>query len=853
MGYRYEMIEYSDGFPIKLIVHSVDGVESHWHNEMEILLILKGTVDIRIGDRQYRLKEDDIIVINRNEIHSTNRTEEDNILLALQVDTKTYDTFHPQFSKMQFHCKSFLYSEDEQEPYNILRQRLAEIAWEFNKKGEGYQLRIASIVHAIGAFLMLSCDYSLAGDGKGDLTEDDLAALQRIVDYIDQNLHRKITLKELAEREHVNYYYLSHFIKNKLGISFQEYLNSARLNKAVSMLLSTNKTIIDITDECGFASTNAFGKLFREQYNCSPTEYRDWYINKPYRGRETISTKEGEMRSRTYLDFDRDTALEKLFEYLEISDKSQMDHSIVGSTTGSILADASTAGTEFEHYWRKLTTFSRASEGLRGKWQSQLKELQRDAGFEYIRFHGIFNDEMMVYNTGPNGKVVYNWSYVDELFDFFMKVGIKPFVELGFMPSELKTSDKTMFWWGANISPPRDIALWTDLVQDFIVHCVDRYGLDEVESWYFEVWNEPELENVFWVGGQEEYFKFYKDTTFAIKEISPDLKVGGPAISYQAETVNTWLEDFLDYCNENNIPLDFVSFHIYPERYMMDEAYEKMLEHGTEEDLQGAWLNIKRIYADENNTYDTINSAVEKIEKHLPYRPEIHITEWNASAYGRNLIHDTSYVATFIIDNVLKCAGTVDSIGYWTFTDIMEETKAGISHFHGGFGLINKDGLKKPSYYAYYLLSKLGDRVIAQGEDYIVTKRGDDIQILAYNFAYFDDLFLNGDVSALSETERYLVFEEKPTKEIEIDLSGLEGRYKVTRYVLNREHGSVFDKWVEMGAPENMTEEELESLKGQATPNMSVEYVEVEGTYKTKAYLPVHGVEFIMLENVFSK
>lgn len=853
MGGWYEIVKYSEGFPPKLIVHSVDGFKTHWHNEMEILLVLEGSVELRLGDRQYRLKQDDIILINGNELHNTSRTEEDNILLVLQIDPKIYDTFYPQFPKMQFHCQSFLYSEDEQARFNILRQQLAEIAWEFNKKGEGYQLRIASIVHAIGANLMGNFEYVFIDDSKKELAQEDLATLQRIIDYIDQNLHRRITLKEIAEKEHINYYYLSHFIKNKMGISFQEYLNNARLDRAVRSLLSTNNTIIDIADECGFASTNAFSKLFRQRYDCSPTEYRNKYANKLNRGRKTISTLEGEERSRTYLDFDREIAFKKLFEYLETSDRDAIDYGMSGRHDRYIFADASSKGTEFEHYWRKLTTFSRATEGLRGKWQSQLRELQRDVGFEYIRFHGIFNDEMMVYNIDPSGEVVYNWSYVDELFDFFMEIGIKPFIELGFMPSELRTSDKTMFWWRANISPPSDIRLWTDLVQNFIVHCIDRYGLKEVKSWYFEVWNEPELENVFWTGGQEEYFKFYRETAFVIKKISVDLKVGGPAISHQAETVNTWLEDFLDYCSENNVPLDFVSFHIYPERYMMSEEHERILEFGTEEELQEAWLNIKRIYADEDNTYDTIISALEKVEKHLPYTPEIHITEWNASAYGRNLIHDTSYVATFIIDNVLKCAGTVDSIGYWTFTDIMEETKAGISHFHGGFGLINKDGLKKPSYYAYYLLSKLGDRIIAQGEDYIVTKSKDDIQILAYNFAYFDDLFLNGDVSALSETERYLVFEEKPTIEIEIDLSGLNGRYKVTRYMLNREHGSVFDKWVEMGAPENMTEEELEFLKGQATPKMSVEYVEVEGTYKTKAYLPVHGVELITLEKAFSK
>ena len=192
--------------------------------------------------------------------------------------------------------------------------------------------------------------------------------------------------------------------------------------------------------------------------------------------------------------------------------------------------------------------------------------------------------------------------------------------------------------------------------------------------------------------------------------------------------------------------------------------------------------------------------------------------------------------------------GQVNSLGYWTFTDIMEEFKAGISHFHGGFGLINKDGLKKPGYFAYYLLSKLGEEIIQQGEEYIATKNNEDIQILAYNFAYFDELFMNGDTSALTNENRYLVYEDKPLKEVKINVLGLSGPYKVTRYKLNRAHGSVFDEWIKIGAPENMTKEELDYLKGVARPKISVDYIDIDGDFSQVSSIPVHGVELVILE-----
>ncbi len=257
---------------------------------------------------------------------------------------------------------------------------------------------------------------------------------------------------------------------------------------------------------------------------------------------------------------------------------------------------------------------------------------------------------------------------------------------------------------------------------------------------------------------------------------------------------------------------------------------------------------VKKIYHGENNTFNTLNTINNKILEILNYKPEIHVTEWNASSSNGNLIHDTSYVAAFIIKNVLQCIGNTNSLGYWTFTDLMEEQKLGISSFHGGFGLINKEGLKKASYYGYYLLSKLGDRIIEREEDYIVTKKDDSIQILAYNYAFFDELFLYGDVSALTHKDRYSIYENKPLKEIEFTLNGLEGDYKITSYKLNKEHGSVYDEWIKLGAPENMHLEEIGYLQGISKPKMEIRELKLKGRYKDRINIPVHGAELIILE-----
>lgn len=852
MQYFYEVIKNDEIFPMKAFIHSINGIEMHWHNEMEIILVLQGSVNIRVGNEVYFLMENDLILINSNEIHNTSKTNEENMLLALQVSPEYYSAYYPRFNKIIFDCKSFLYGKEEQKRFDMIRHYMAQIVWELNKKRKGYQLIVGSEIHLLAAYLINNFNYYFIEDKKAASINKDIKRLQSIISYINENLDEDVTLQKIADREQLNVYYISHFIQKKMGMSFQRYLNSIRLDKAVNLLSNTNKTITEISYASGFPSTKAFNKGFKDTYGCSPTEYRKENVLFPSNGRKNKNVDFDNKKSKTYLDVDRKAALKKLFTYLKTDNGIQDNDMMTTDTREPISVDAMEKGVHYHPYWKKLITFGRASEGLRKGWQNQLEELQNEIGFQYIRFHGIFSDDMMVCNFDEKASIIYNWSYVDELFDFFKRVNIKPFIELGFMPSEIKRRNETTFWWKANISQPRDIKLWTDLVVEFIKHCVNRYGLKEVETWYFEVWNEPDLEHVFWIGGKEEYFEFYRQTALAVKSISDKLKVGGPSITHQALLDNTWFEDFLIYCKENNVPLDFVSLHIYPESYSSKKGAQDLTVRGKQGenplDLINSWKSMQRIYFHKNHTFDTLISANDKMGRYIPWNPELHITEWNASAYGRNLIHDTCFVATFIISNILKCIGKADSIGYWTFTDIMEETKAGISAFHGGFGLINKNGLKKPSYFTYYLLSKLGDEIIEQGDEYIITRKHGDIQVIVYNYAYFDDLFLSGDASALTNKERYLVYESKPTKETNISIKGLSGNYKITRYELNREHGSVFDQWINMGAPEDMTQQELNYLSGKSYPKITVEYVNFNGEYNETLHIPVHGVELITLE-----
>ncbi len=222
-----------------------------------------------------------------------------------------------------------------------------------------------------------------------------------------------------------------------------------------------------------------------------------------------------------------------------------------------IAADYSKVKGKHNEFFRQVVGAGRAAEGLRAEWQRDLGVVQRECGFKYIRFHGLLQDEMGVYSEDKQGKPIYNFQYVDALDDAILKLGLKPFVEFGFMPPALASGSKTIFWWKGNITPPKDYGQWERLIQALVQHWTARYGADEVKQWYFEVWNEPNLD-IFWSGDQAAYFKLYEVTARAIKSVSPDYRVGGPATA-----AHDWISETIKFAAKNRVPLDFISTHDY--------------------------------------------------------------------------------------------------------------------------------------------------------------------------------------------------------------------------------------------------------------------------------------------------
>jgi xylan 1,4-beta-xylosidase len=381
--------------------------------------------------------------------------------------------------------------------------------------------------------------------------------------------------------------------------------------------------------------------------------------------------------------------------------------------TETITIDAQAPAHPFPHYWERMFGSGRAILSLRESYRNDLREVKKVTEFQYVRFHAIFHDEVGVYDEDERGHPLYNFSYLDQIYDGLVQNGIRPCVEISFMPKKLASREAIHpFWYKQNVSPPKDYEKWDDLIQHFGRHLIDRYGIDEVSKWYFEVWNEPNID--FWGGEpkQATYFELYDHTSRALKSVDVRLRVGGPATA-----AADWVVDFIAHCAKENIPVDFISTHGYA-----DDTVENLFH--THEDVpmdQRVCRAIKKVHAQ-------IASSP---------RPTLPLmwTEWNVPSFGNLKARDTVYVGAALADDIRQCDGLVDMMSFWTFDDVFEEGGVVREPFYGGFGLIAAGGIKKPSFAAFALLHNLAhERLANPASNVLVTRRRDGtLAVAAWN------------------------------------------------------------------------------------------------------------------------
>ncbi|TYC92352.1 cellulase family glycosylhydrolase [Novosphingobium sp. BW1] len=350
---------------------------------------------------------------------------------------------------------------------------------------------------------------------------------------------------------------------------------------------------------------------------------------------------------------------------------------------------------------------------IRPDSQAQLQTVSDELGFRYIRFHDIFHDTLGTVKE-VDGQIVYDWTGIDRLYDALLAKNIRPFIELGWTPAVMRTSDLQLFYWKGNTSHPQPDK-WRDLVHAFVTHLRDRYGAAEVRRWYFELWNEPNLKDFWENADQEAYFGLYANTARTIKAIDPALRVGGPATAGA-----DWVPEFLSYAQANDLPVDFVATHSYG----VDGGF---LDEDGKQDTK---LSEKP----DAIISDVLNVRTQIEASDYPGIP-LFFTEWSTSYTPRDFVHDSYISAPYILSRLKATQGAVQGMSYWAYTDLFEEPGPPPTPFHGGFGLMNKDGIRKPAWFTYKYLNALrGDAVEVADQQSFVARDGQNVAAVIWDW-----------------------------------------------------------------------------------------------------------------------
>lgn len=448
------------------------------------------------------------------------------------------------------------------------------------------------------------------------------------------------------------------------------------------------------------------------------------------------------------------------------------------------------------HPWKNLTTVGRAYDLLREDVLAHMRKAQRDIGYKYCRFHGLFHDDMGVVKQWSDGTRSYQWHHVDKVLDALLEMGLHPFIELNPMPSLLASGKQTMFYYKMNVTPPRNYSDWEDLVEKFTEHCIERYGLDEVRQWYFEVWNEPNLAG-FWSGTQEEYWLLYEHAAKAVKRCDSQLRIGGPATSKAS-----WIAEIIEHCHSHHLPLDFVSTHLYPQD-----------EYVLYQDRKGSPHAIGEFFSDNVKTVQQTvkNSSMPDLE--------IHWTEWNPMSttatdkvsWLENECVDSLFGASFIVRNCIELDQSCDSFGYWIVSDIFEEAPIPNAPFSCTYGLLTNTGIPKATYNAFKFLKAMRGNTL--------TVEGSTPQFCGIHACREGKRTL-----LLLWQHRPLEINSQPDWQDSIVLPDFDkDAHTVTSARITAHAGSAWESWLAMGRPQNPTNQQQQLLRQHAQPRHNIE------------------------------
>lgn len=787
---------------------------------MTIFFGLHGNGTIHYQSAEYSMPAGALLAVNPFELYQVDCSE-DAELIAMQIPENML-----QLAGWNAQTTCFCYASgiNEKQEYQNIRVLFATIFQDFFQDQENNASAIASNV--LKLINLLGTRFLVSNTKKTSTKrEETMKRMKRIMDHIHENWNADISLRELAEREFLSEGYLSRFLKQNLDMTYSQYVINLRLEHAEKRLRNTDHSITHIAYDCGFHNASSFIENFRQKYGMTPGQYRKY----------TAKKNTADLQSK-------EDILQNGFAFLlqfAIPPEPQRE---LPHETRYISIEDGIRPQKIKHTWKTLLNAGYAKYLLSAAVQQQIMKIQQEIGFRYLRFHGILDQELHIYQGKENGTVKCCFTYFDMVIDFLLEQGLKPFLEFSFVPKELAKEQKSIFETGSITSACADYETFGVLVQEILKHAIGRYGWKEVSQWKFTT---MQINYVFFgCMTMEEYFALYDCTYHAVKKIDIRLQFGGPGAISSVVWDARGMREFLRYALKNQCMPDFICVQSYPHESVTVDA-----------NFMNYTLNQQSIPSVLSKDTDFVKTFLYDLkgmfrEFDLP-ETEVFIEEWNSTLWQRDLSSDTCYESVWLVKNICENMDAAASLGYWTISDLMDERSDFDTLYHGGYGLFTYNGIPKSGYEALRLLNRLGDTYLASGDGWYFTQSEDEWQLILYNYSHYDNIYRYRYRRLEHPKDAYSVFEAGKVLRFQITLSALpDGMYQIKQQEITRTSGSSFDLWLSAGAPQTPDGAFAKYLTEHASAHCSLTTVSVKNGFKSETVLQPLEVKLITIKKM---
>lgn len=753
---------------------------THYHQNPEMFYVLRGNLDIKIDDKMYKMQSGDIVLINANKRHTVIGNEE---LLGARFEID-FHLLAEYMGSMQllFWCNTVA---DRNHAYSNLRRLLDRILTRYFEKDDKSALYLNALYFE--TLYVLTSNFLVKADDVRLNLEDsqDRMRIRQIQNYVQANYQSQISLNDLADRLYLSNAYLSKYIKKNLGMTFMEYLNNVRLFHAVDELMYSDKNLTHIAYDNGFPTSASFTKVFREIYNESPSEYRKKIQDEKEKDeKEKMLQQEEEQRILEYL---------KFRAHKENPQSTRKKEYIINAgNVKDTLTDCSKAISIGDGYLL-----------LQSEAQHQVEKIQKQTGVKYARIWNILSREYCF-----SEKEGYNFRRLDQVLDFLLDHHMKPYLEVGSKPSLFMYTPERSINIEKSKMDSYDFKTFSEITRELCVHLVNRYGVEELETWYFEYWNDPSL-NITEPDG--EYYQRFDLLYQTMKNYSEEISVGGAGFILGYETLVC--KKIFPIWKAREIHPDFLSVCSF--------QYIALVE-------DGGRLGRKSIDSEYMlNQIEIMKNVMEETGFQIP---EFHIDEWNFTISNRNVLNDSCEQGAYILKNCIEMNGAVDMMAYWHALDLYSDYYDTDTVLNGDSGLISRDGICKPSFYAFQFMNRLLPKVLEKNDHAIVTTNGRNRYVIAcHNYKSLSSryVFTDEDEIQLEDIEQYV--EDIDPIKLNFTIQNVkDGKYLVKIYRVNRECGSVQDLWKNLDYSKGLMRDEVDYLKSSAIPGIEMKTIEVE-------------------------